>query len=104
MKIYLRHDFNDTRYFVIDIPETYICSSNYMSEMFEMTKEGFENTLVMKVIKHNDLLIYKDQNDETSFDISFKSNGIPDEVYIDRFKEAFATQLTLLILGGENKW
>lgn len=105
MNIYLKHDFeNDARYFVIDTQTIYICSSDFMIKKFNMTKEEFIKVLTTKVVRHNNLIIYEDEDDKSSFDITFKSNSVSDEVYLKRFKETFAPQLTLLALGDENQW
>lgn len=76
-------------------------SCRQISNFFNVPTKDYNDTLIDKVIQHNNYEVYGCvAYGEKCVDITFQLNSIPKETYIERFKEAFAPQLTLFSLGG----
>lgn len=71
-------------------------SCREIAKLFNLDTNIYEKTLIAKVIKHENFekVVYNP-------DLIFSQNGVPMKTYIERFKEAFAPQLTLLTLEGD---
>lgn len=74
-------------------------TSACISELFNINIDDYNKILIEKVIQHN-LYFTNIATSQKGDDIVFKLNDISKEVYIERFKNTFNKELTLLILGG----
>lgn len=100
MRIILIEECSDNYYcFSINGRKDFIFTSRKMSEAFEMLEKTYVENLIDKVIKHNDYILCEN-NCGRVYNIIFKLNNTPKEVYIERFKNVFMKELTNLILGG----
>ena len=93
MKINL-YVFSSYFYFAISTENNSAHTSKSISKLLNLDIEIYNKILVEKVVKHNRYTIDKYN------DLSFDSNGILKETYIERFKNTFVDQLTTLALGG----
>lgn len=75
-----------------------LSNSEKISNMLDLDVDTYTNLLIEKVIQHNNYKTYTYNCSEK--DTLFKLNDILKETYVERFKDAFADQLTLLALGG----
>lgn len=85
--------------FKLDTETVSYFTSESISKLLNLDTDLYNKLLIEKVIKHDDYKI----NDRRLFPsctkhLSFQLNDIPKEIYIERFKEAFADQLILLTL------
>ena len=84
---------DEEAYFSIFISDAAFYTSKNIANLFNLDIDYYNNLVIDKVIKHEDFTI-----DEYTNDLAFKHNNISKEIYINRFKEVFADQLTLLAL------
>lgn len=73
--------------------------SRKISQAFNTLEKTYVNTLINKVIKHEDYIFCENYQGRI-FNVVFKLNDTPEEVYIERFKNIFTEELTNLVLGG----
>ena len=95
MKIRLSEMTEGQYYFIVTANFT-ACTSGGFSILFNIDVDIFNQLLIDKVIKHKNYLIERDNKD-----MYFTLNGLPKETYIERFKDAFTNELTLISLGGD---
>lgn len=93
MMIYIK-DFYCSSFEIITSNKVSCSTSSSISRLFNIPLEVYNNLLINKVIKHDLYEIH------TFNDITFDLCDISKEIYLNRFKETFSDQLTLLILGG----
>ena len=96
-------DFSVTHnYFSIFMNNRNIYTSKSISKLFNLDIDTFNKLLVDKVIQHDNYIIESHPvvEPERVKDLLFRLNDVPKEIYIERFKETFTNQLTLIILGG----
>lgn len=86
-------------YFEMHIHGGVVYTSKGISKLLNLDIDLYNKLLVEKVIKHNHYIKSKYHND-----FEFSLNNIPEEIYIERFKETFINQLILVYLGGYSKW
>lgn len=100
MKIFVTQVVSGNSYFEIANDGKLLSDSQEISNLLNLDVDVYIELLAKNVIKHNN---YKTYNYNcTEKDILFKLNDIPKETYVERFKDAFTNQLTLLALGGES--
>lgn len=80
-------------------------TSSSIANLFNLNLDTYNEILVKEVIKHpcfesRNFMKFPFLGVESNKDIVFYLNDIDEEVYIERFKNVFAKQLTLLKLGG----
>lgn len=97
LEINLLHCYGEQAYFTIYLNGPLIYSSGGIASFLNLNTDTYNNILIEKVIKHNDYTISNKNKD-----LIFKHLNAPKETYIERFKDTFANQLTLLALGGTN--
>lgn len=99
MKIKLQKFLGGEAYFEIVINRYHYDTSREISNILNLNIDVYSDILIKEVIKHN-FHRYCDIIDEFNLckDTIFKLRDVSEEVYIERFKEAFADQLTLLVL------
>lgn len=89
--------------FVVDFGMEDCDTSKAIADLFKMSVDNYNEILINKVIKHDKYRVetFTDMY-KVSYvrDVTFVLNGTLESVYVNRFKEAFAPQLTLLTLGG----
>lgn len=69
-----------------------------IARLFSINRESYRKRLIENVIKHDGI----DHTDPD--DTCFYHREIPYDVYTNRFKEEFAEELTLIVLGGNIWW
>ena len=84
-------------YFEMHVQGRVAYTSKGISKLLNLDLDLYNKLLVEKVIKHNHYVKSKYHND-----FEFDLCNTPEEIYIERFKETFINQLTLLTLGGES--
>lgn len=100
MKIVLIEEYFDNYYcFSIDRGKDFIFTSRKISQAFNTLEKIYVNTLINKVIKHEDYIFCENYQGRI-FNVVFKLNDTSEEVYIERFKNIFTEELTNLVLGG----
>lgn len=87
----IKDKFTDKCFFLIHSEDLIAFSSEGIASALNITVEQYFDTLAKEVIRHGNISI-------KSSNKIFLSKGISNEVYVERFKEAFAPQLTLLAL------
>lgn len=103
MKVYLcKISHLDVVCFLLCADDRSYYTSYEISKQLGLNVNLYNKILVEQVIKHK---IYS-KNEEAQLvslmhDLSFSLNKVKPEVYIERFKDVFAKELTLLSLGGE---
>ena len=70
-------------------------TSKEFADLFNLDTNTYNKLLTDKVIKHSNYTI-----DVYNKDLMFDLNNISKEIYIERFKDTFSNELTLLALGG----
>lgn len=94
MTIRLGKASKDQCYFIAFAKFT-VCTSRGFSILLNIDIDLFNNLLITKVIKHSSYTMYKNHKD-----VEFILNDTPEETCINRFKEIFINELTLLAIGG----
>lgn len=104
MKVDLIKLFTGDLYFEVVSSKSVCSTSNNIANLFNLDVDKYNDLLINEVIKHSN---YKTNRSVNSFvfntstiDIVFHLNDVPKEIYIERFKETFFNELTLLTLGG----
>lgn len=88
-------------YFSITIDDDdYYATSTDIAEFFNLSIDTYNKILINKIIQHDNYEINKSDTSVFYKDIMFELKNIDYKIYIERFKEAFAPQLTLFTLGG----
>lgn len=104
LEVYLR-TFGKTHFEIFYDRRMYY-TSKLIAKLFNIPVEIYNNTLIKKVIQHNDFEVTNDAVilgvKDFNQNVSFNQNEISKLEYIERFKEVFIEQLTTLVLGGEN--
>lgn len=105
MKINLLTNNPKESYFSIIINDTTLYTSLEIAYLLNLNVKFYNKLLIDKVIKHEHYKVenYAEFNLEdivSGGDLVFDLYNTPEETYIDRFKETFTEQLTLLALGG----
>lgn len=100
MEVLLCELYFGDAYFKIDTKNVTYFTSESISKLFNLDVDLYNKLLIEKVIMHKDYSI----NDPRLFPscskhLSFKLNNTSVETYLNRFKETFASQLTLFSLG-----
>lgn len=95
MKIDLTEFGINRNYFCISIGNRDVYSGKSISKLLNLDVDTFNQILIDKVVKHKNYYIYR-----LSKDIEFDLCNVSKEIYIERFKNIFTEQLTLLTLGG----
>lgn len=94
MQLLLTKTIRKGYYFRFDNEPT-ACTSKGISKLFDLDVNTYNKLLIDKVIQHNKYSINPDTKD-----LLFVLNNTSEEVYLNRFKEIFTNQLTLIYLGG----
>lgn len=81
-------------YFVLISNDKCFSHSVDIASLLNLNVHVYNKLLIEKVIKHDNYHLRYDSG------IFFKLNNIPKETYIERFKDTFNKELTLLALGG----
>lgn len=97
LDIYISMVVDRWLYFNIEHDGDYYSTSEEIANFFNLDVDLYNQLLVDKVIQHNNYSI-SEESEYNTFDALFGRECIDDETYVDRFKEAFAPQLTLLAL------
>lgn len=97
LQIKLSSFYDNEAYFEITTEEGVFYTSKMISNLLNLNLTTYNRLLIEKVIKHEDFAI-----DQYTKDVSFMINNIPKETYIERFKDIFIKEITLLTLGGES--
>lgn len=102
MKIYLAKFSKDEAYFEIFNDNKLLNTSSEIAKFFNMNVDLYNKLLIDKVIQHDNYEIEhcSEHNPDNIQDLSFNLNYKPRETYLNRFKETFIDQLTLISLGG----
>lgn len=79
---------------IITSNKDFCSTSSSISRLLNIPLDIYNKLLIEKVIQHN--LCETHMFDDVTFDLY----GTPKEIYLSRFKEVFAEQLTLLALEG----
>ena len=87
-------------YFEIAIGDNFYSTSEEISKIFNLDIDVYNRILANKVVRHKNYTMCLNGNIDAYKDLVFDLCNIPKETYIDRFKETFTEQLTLLALGG----
>ena len=95
MKINLFIFGDEEVYFEVSTKNDAAYTSRSISELFNINVDLNNQLVVDKVVKHKNYYIYR-----LSKDIEFDLCNVSKEIYIERFKNIFTEQLTLLTLGG----
>lgn len=95
-------EYDNNFMFVLDTPRKIYGSSYLLSKILNVDQTEFNRILVEKVIQHDHYIITDNSthNQYSSNDFYFKLNYTSRETYIERFKNTFNKELTLLALGG----
>lgn len=96
MKINLFIFGDEEVYFEVSTENDAAYTSRSISELFNINVDLYNQLVVDKVVKHKNYVI-----DKFEKDLTFKHNNISKNTYIERFKNTFINELTLLSLGGE---
>lgn len=87
------------RFLIINRRQFFLTSPT-ISKLLNISLEEYENRVINNVIKHkNTEVIFA--SDFNKRNVAFKEDDVPEENYVDRFKEEFAEELTLIVLGGD---
>lgn len=84
------YSFFISKYDDLPVPTSYSIASS-----FGLSTKVFVDILIDKVIKHNDITFERSANG-VIYNVIFKLNNTPKDVYIERFKNFFVKELTLL--------
>lgn len=95
MKINLSLFYNDEAFFEITTEESVFYSSSAITNLLNLDLIKYNKLLIEKVIRHEDFIV-----DQYTKDVSFMLNNISKKTYIERFKNTFVKELTLISLGG----
>lgn len=87
-------------YFEITIGDDVYSTSEEISEILNLDLDTYNRILANKIVRHKNYVMCMNGSIDVYKDLVFDLCNIPEETYIDRFKETFTEQLTLLALGG----
>lgn len=107
MKIELTRFKCNNYNFSITIEDNCFMTSGSISKLLNLDIITYNNALIKYVIQHNkyesnlflDYFVPNTSN-KNDKDITFHLNDVSEEVYLERFKNTFNKELTLLSLGG----
>lgn len=101
IKIELEKQFSSSKaYFYITIDKNVIAATSFkISKHFGLDIDIYNDILAKKVIQHGDFLISPGNGSVFSKDIAFALHNISAETYVERFKEVFCKELTMLALS-----
>lgn len=90
-------------YLVVDSNRMVIRSTSAkIASILKLDLDIYNKILIKKVIKHKHYEIYDGQM-FLSKDITFNLGSVSEKTYVERFKEAFAKELVLLVLANESE-
>lgn len=91
-------------YFYIIRGKSLYNTSRGIAKLFKMDVNEYNKKLIKEVIGNNKYEINDEGNSLSSSDLNFVAENIsPEEnkIYVDRFKNAFIKELTILKIGGD---
>lgn len=96
--------YDGNMYFAMAYDCVAYVSSSEIAKLLNLDVDEYNEILINKVVKHKQYRILKSNDLISSQDLTFDPLETCKEIYINRFKEAFAAQLMVLKLTGEKKW